>query len=244
MDSALIASIAQLAFIFLVFCVFGLLTLIVHEFGHAVADLLCGFRIVWIRVRPVQFSPPGKWTWIWRWASLRSGGVLAQLREPPGPWTVHKYFLSILAGPLANIASALVVLPFSLGYTAFSGFCVLFVAASGLFALAQLLPFQTRQMTSDGAKLFWLLFSRKRRNDYLFLLTLTLRLEELVRVLREKRHDEAFRLADAFLITYRRIPFADINSEFVGKIAKIRDTLEEHRACGEVCQVSIVANSR
>jgi hypothetical protein len=237
-NSAAIELIAELGFIFLGFTLLGGLAVLVHECGHAVAHLVFGHRVVWIRVGPLKFTPPRNLRWFWRWRELTSGKVFAQLRKPLGRGTAIQESVAVIAGPLANIGTALVLLPFCVGYGALSALCGWFAAVSGLVALAALMPYRAARFSSDGMKLLWLAFGKKRRDDLLFLLSVSFRLQEIRNLLEEKRCRKAFAQAEEFVEMYRQNSLAEVNSELLEKIAKLRDMIGAHRDCGETCKVA------
>jgi hypothetical protein len=233
----IIEAILQFAAFGLIYGAFALLAILVHEFGHASAHLICRHRVVSIRVGPLNFEPPRKWSWSWRWKKLLSGGVLPQLRQPPGRWTSAQLFLCYLAGPVANILAALVAFRIAFGDTILSGLFGWFAIVSCLVGLGQFLPFRIGRITSDGTKLYSILLSRKRRSHLLSASSITLRLEEFSKAYREDRNEDALRLANDLIAFFNEIPGADPNQPFFQKLVKIRDHLEAHRACGETCQV-------
>jgi len=87
-------------------------------------------------------------------------------------------------------------------------------------------------------KLLWLAFGKKRRDDLLFLLSVSFRLQEIRNLLEEKRCRKAFAQAEEFVEMYRQNSLAEVNSELLEKIAKLRDMIGAHRDCGETCKVA------
>lgn len=166
------------------------------------------------------------------------GSVFSQLRALPGPGTCRRYFLLVLAGPAANLISALAVLPFILNGSAISGICAIFAIASILIGLLQFVPVRTGPHTSDGAKLFLLLFSKKRRNGFLFLLSFSVRVEEIDNLLRARQFEDALRKSNEMISTLQKIPNVVLEPEFWQRLLKLRDSLEFQLSSREAAEVS------
>lgn len=234
MLSGLILVIVQYCLIVFGFTALAILAILIHELGHCATHLAFGHRIVWIRVGPLKFEPPNRWTWHWRPRDSRSGSVLAQLRSWPTSWTLTQEFLAILAGPLANILASLALLPVIFADTALSSFATIFTIVSSFVGFYNLIPFKRRGIASDGLRLCWLLFSSTRRRNAQFLLTISIRLKQLIQEARENRKQEALIHAEEFIMMYSQIPEADIHTQFLKKIADLRDCLAAHSEPGEV----------
>ena len=154
----------------------------IHEAGHLVAGRLCGFRFQSVRVGPLKFERPRKWSWIWRTKTLSTGRATMRLDKWPMRQVGLRYFLFILAGIGANLLSALLVFPVALHGTAFGAFCVCFIAGSFLVAVLNLLS--APHSGGDGNQLWGLLFRRAQRKRMLLQFTLMARYEETQRLCR------------------------------------------------------------
>jgi hypothetical protein len=90
-----------------------------------------------------------------------------------------RFGLVLLAGPLANIGGGLLALLLSRGDSVFGGIISIFAVASGVMAVINLVPQSHHEDDSDGKKLFGLLFSKPRRTELCFGLTLIPRFEQV-----------------------------------------------------------------
>jgi len=168
MLSALIPVIVMQIGLLLGFSTFMLAVVLVHEAGHVMAGLLCGFRIISVKVGPVQFLLPHSWQFTFRRKRFLDGSVQVQFRKMPGQWARWQCFGFLFGGSLTNICAALLVLPFAIRDTAMADIFAFFILASVFLAVTQLIPFEVRGIRSDGAKLIALLFSRTKRDAFLF----------------------------------------------------------------------------
>ena len=84
MLSALIPAIVMQIGLLLGFSTFMLAVVLVHEAGHVMAGLLCGFRIISVKVGPVQFLLPHSWQFTFRRKRFLDGSVQVQFRKMPG----------------------------------------------------------------------------------------------------------------------------------------------------------------
>lgn len=81
----------------------------VHELGHAIACKLVGFRIVAVRVKRLQISPPFRIKWVQK--DLLPGASGVTLFVPNYSRHVRRRALAVFfAGPLANLISAFAVI--------------------------------------------------------------------------------------------------------------------------------------
>lgn len=132
MVSSVIEMIIMLGGLFLSYCAFALATGLVHEAGHALAGLLCGFRIHSVKVGPIQFRLPNSWQWISDRKKYLSGFVQAQFRKVPGQWGKWQLFAFLLAGSLANFCVALLALPLAVQDTVSANLFAFFILVSAL----------------------------------------------------------------------------------------------------------------
>ena len=147
-----------------------LLCILVHELGHLLAGTLVGFRLIYIRVGPLRIEHTGRLSWHWTWRALTSGATASY---PVSQWGVRwRLFADVAGGPAANLASAFLVhmlLPDGSSVLIGAGF--LFVGLSTLIGVMNLLSFRSGEPVPDGLQLWILLFSRKRRERLIFLLS-------------------------------------------------------------------------
>ena len=179
MDSPLMGSIVMLAGELLGIALLVLGGIFVHECGHAAAALLCGLQITGVKVGPVHFTPPKSWSFSWSQRGPLAGFVQVQFRKLPVAWARWKIVFFVLGGPLANFCFILIAMPFFRGDTGFANLVMLFTLFSVFVGALQLIPFKTLGRTSDGAKLWVLLFDRKKREELIFLFTLRARIDEI-----------------------------------------------------------------
>jgi hypothetical protein len=147
-----------------------LLCILVHELGHLVAGALVGFRFMYIRVGPLRIEHTGKVSWRWTWRALTSGTTGSY---PVSQWGVRwRLFASVAGGPAANLVSAFFVymlLPDGRSFLIVVGF--FFVGLSSLIGVINLLSFRGGDPIPDGMQLWILLFSRKRRERLILILS-------------------------------------------------------------------------
>jgi peptidase M50-like protein len=146
----------------------------IHELGHALMGIAVGFRIQWVRVGPLQVNPPlrvsryrGPGAWL--------SGRVALLPLKDGQLRLRAIAM-VMAGPLANLFSGLVVLllPFSKGTSAW-----LFVAVSiGVGIVELLIPHKTPMGISDASRLLMLLRNRLQGERWLAIMKLAAELSE------------------------------------------------------------------
>ena len=117
----------------------------VHELGHAIGGRSVGFAIQAVRVGPFHFGKGPTLTMDWRFTSFFTGMTFT---TPVGTHQLERRaFVMVAAGPLANLLSGglLLLLPFPKGV-----FWTVFVAASILNGLAELIPLRSAIGWSDG----------------------------------------------------------------------------------------------
>lgn len=144
-----------------------------HELGHVTVGVWVGFRFNSLRIGPLRFDRPfrislyrGKGTGASGWASMfpvRQDGL------------VLRAVAMLLAGPTANFlsAAALVLLPFPKGVFPLALICV-----SILLGSVNLIPFRSKALLSDGARVLMLLWNRERGERLLAMLRLGAELGE------------------------------------------------------------------
>lgn len=208
--------------VFVVLYAFLLSLILVHELGHLTAGLLCGFRLVRIRVGPCIFEPASKlndqrltlWKWHWAMRDLCSGSVLMRATKRAMSRTSRRYFMYLLAGPLANLGVALVAFRIAGQETTIGGIAKYFVIGSVLLGVGNLLPFKRKNLESDGRKLIALLFSKEKRQALLFELTLLERIQEVRTLYQEGQIRLSCDKAEEIAIQSERVPELMASSDY------------------------------
>jgi hypothetical protein len=140
----------------------SLLTIGVHELGHAVLGNWQGFQLQWLTVGPFRWQREGKQIRVrWNTSLAAAGGLLVSV--PRGDHQLRRRYLRFVAGgPLASLLLASVALS---GYGLLAtpafrqplGFSLVMTATvSGAIALVTLLPLHLGGFASDGARLLTL----------------------------------------------------------------------------------------
>jgi len=226
MDSPLLASIVMLAGMLLGFSVLLLAALLVHEAGHAASAVLCGFRIGAVRVGPIQIERPRSWGWTLSRNEILTGFVQVQFRKVPGQWAKWQIGAFLLGGPLANFLPVFLALPFSRGDTATANLGSLFALVSALVGVAQLIPFRARGKTSDGSKLISLLFSRRKRDELLFIFSLRAHIDEIRALFQAGQPQDALNKMQDFIRRAESIPGLPAMTQLVAHLSRIRDRVQ------------------
>jgi hypothetical protein len=226
MLSTVLPAIAELGGLLVGLFILSLGAILVHEAGHVVAGLLCGFRIISVQVGPAllflgkdrSFSMGRK----------RSGGaVVAQFRQIPGRGACWRAALLSLGGPLANFGFALCVLPWIGDNTAAANIAGLFGAVSLLVGLGNLVPFRTRNgLLSDGATLFYLAFNKRKRGDLIAGLSVRARINELKKLLGAGELREACNLLEVLLRHLQSASARAAEAEFARVLLQLKQKLE------------------
>ncbi len=139
----------------------------IHECGHLLAGLALDFRCKSFRFGRVRIDRGFK---ISRYQDPQDA-VLGWAEMVPVRWTNlrPRAAIMILAGPLANLFSAGLVLRLRTDQSLISGS---FIAVSIYLGLGSFLPFDITGHVSDGRRLLMLLFDRKRTERYMAMLKL------------------------------------------------------------------------
>jgi len=156
-------------FLFLILCmlVAGFLAIAIHESGHAVVGELAGFHVNSLRVGRLQLDRPFRLS-LYRGRGTGAGGWVS-LFPVKHDKLVLRATLMLLAGPLASLASAglLIALPYSKGM-----FSAWFICISLLIGVMNLVPFRNRAVISDGGRILMLLQNRASGERWLAMLKL------------------------------------------------------------------------
>src|SRR5882724_423350 len=165
----LIAACLLVKTFFVIVAVWMLLVLI-HELGHLVGGLLVGFRFEYIRIGPFTIERSGKVTQHWTWHDLASGMTLARpVSRTALKW---RFFVYFAAGPAANLITAYCafkLMPRNNSLAAAIGLAIFL--GSIFMGFVNLVPARARTQMLDGLKIWILIFTRKRRDRMLLLLT-------------------------------------------------------------------------
>jgi hypothetical protein len=172
MASTLFSTAAEFGVIVLGFGGLLLAAALIHEVGHVVGGLACGFGIERVRVGPVELRRQKGWAWAFSRSDLTDGIVNAQFRQLPGVGAALQCFGFLIAGPLANLLVVLILAPLSSTPTIAGASAGWLAITSFLVGVLNLIPLKTRLGASDGAKLLGLIFSKKKREELIFILGL------------------------------------------------------------------------
>jgi hypothetical protein len=228
MVSAFIPTLVMFAGWFLWISAFVLAAILVHEAGHILGGLLCGFRITTVKVGPIRCCLTRPIQCTWHWNRFFPGRVGGQFRKMPGPWAVMQCFGFLIAGSFINICIALLVLPLAVRDTVAANVFAFFILTSMFFGVAQLIPFEAKEMRSDGAKIMSLLFDKAKRSDMIFLLSLRARVDEVRKLIAGHRVQEAIGKIEELIDGYERIPALKEGLQGTEKLCKLRDTLQQY----------------
>jgi hypothetical protein len=150
-----------------------LATIVIHELGHLFVGWLMGFRFVMIRVGPIQVTAPFHVS-LSRGGDVRANGATAMLPKSTTGLRL-RMFVFTLAGPVANLLSALAII-LTVGVR--SGFSVWFVLMSVLLGIGNCIPFSMLSRISDGKRLVMLLRNDGRGERWLAITQLAVDLME------------------------------------------------------------------
>jgi hypothetical protein len=140
-----------------------LLTIFLHESGHAITGLVLGMKLRAFIVGPFQWRiRDGRWQFKFALAQLFSaGGATAVV--PTNPWQPRwREILMIAAGALANlitglIASFAVLVAKGQPYEQYWQILTIFSTLSLVTFVVNLIPFRPEAAYSDGARIYQLL---------------------------------------------------------------------------------------
>ena len=243
MVSALAQMMMELVTVALIWTVFALVAILIHEVGHAGAGLFCGFEIIGMRVGPIhlKFKQQELLGWAFSRGAFGSGFVQGQFRRVPGKSATWRGIVYIAAGPLINICAGLFLLPFAnrIGLLAliagYLGGVSIFIGA------ANLIPFQLKSGTqSDGRKLLWLIFSRQKRGELIFLWSVKALSNDFRRFCETSQFDRALERVDELIrgISSRKNHDGDT---YLQKLLKVRDELQNSLDSKEKPAVELLA---
>lgn len=225
MASSYLSPLGQVAEFFAGLCIFSLAAVLIHEAGHAVAALLFGFEIVAMRVGPGDLIAGKRWSWSLNKGRWDYGFVRVQFRKHPGPWAALRCFLFLIGGPLANLCLAVLLALFSSGESFAGRVCGYLMIACILLGIGNLIPFKSKLGLTDGGKLLSILFRPKWREDFVFRLSLTARVAEIVALSRIHKFHEAIQEVDE--LKARFLQLTGVNPDATRNLERMRDAFEK-----------------
>ncbi len=208
-------------------------TTFVHEAGHVVVGLLCGFRLKKVRVGPIELTFPLKWAWRYQSNTLAGGITQMCVAKWPTRWIGLRYFLFVLAGPGANLLFVLILIPYAHSGSVRTAVLILLVILSSFMALLNLIPKPTFATRLDGNKLFALVFLKSRRKELLFWMSLHARVEEAIALCKAGNFPEARTELDEILMIGAEIPKFLSNTAYKRFLEDLHERLVKHIAALE-----------
>jgi hypothetical protein len=174
-----------------------LVAILAHEAGHAVAGRIAGFACTRIEVGPFFWSSKDGFGFRLRFVRLLSGKVQAHFRNMPRSAATLRCVVFATGGPLASFAVAALAALLGAYVHVWPAVATILMVDSGLIAVFTLLPGRSGGYTTDGMKVWLLLFSgSKKRHRLIHMYTLQTRIEELRRVWTDRNFPEALKITD------------------------------------------------
>lgn len=223
----------------LVFYLFLLVIILIHELGHFAAGHLCGFRLSRFRVgvvelrRPKIVDPPSPDTWDWKWhwglADLFSGFIVML---PTGKSITRirlRYFIYAIAGPISNIGTGLLALPVARAETGVGAAAKFFLAVSVFLGVTNFFPFTTKRgVKSDGGRL-WAILCGNNPIDAttLYWFTLRERLAGTQSLFKAGRVEEAYAGAQELITDAQKLIQTALTTELIVRLTKLGEVYRE-----------------
>ena len=132
----------------------------IHELGHWFVGMACGFKKLEFRAGGFSWNHELGWKLKWKEESPLSGGVKMTLRGANHSLRL-RHLIYVLAGPIANIATAFVVYPLAQQVGAIDENAKLFAAMSLLLGIVNLLPFRRGKLRNDGMRILDTVFNTR-----------------------------------------------------------------------------------
>jgi hypothetical protein len=227
MISALISEIVLLAGLLLGFSAFFLAAVLVHESGHILGGLICGFRIIAVKIGPVQVSLVPSIQWTWHWNKFPVGYVRVQFRKMPESWAMWQLSAFFLAGSIFNLCVSLLLFPFAVRDNTIANLFAFFILASVFVGVMQLIPHKVKGWRSDGAKLCSLLFNQPKRSELIFQCSVKARFDEFKNLYKTHRFQEALVKIEELISGCKLIPSLQANADGMEKLSNFRDKLQQ-----------------
>lgn len=187
--------------------------------------LLFGFRVMAVRVGPIGFKRWESAQWAFNQGNWTNGFVQAQFRKIPGPWAAPRFCAFLLGGSTANIGTAFLLAPFSSGESLVGRACGYLMLACILIGLCNLIPAKSKLGATDGAKILLVVFSRKRREDFIFRLSLLAHIIEIRALARDRNFQNAINKIDEFASRYSKL--SNLKPDAAQHLSKMREALEK-----------------
>lgn len=137
------------------------LAVALHELGHVVAGLACGFRFFLFIVGPLRIDKLGpRLRMNWNAARGTWGGLASCAPDSvePGQWRKAAWYAA--GGPLFSLLGVSLAIPvrvLAAGHRNVIFTAILFAAISGMLFVATMIPLRTGGFVSDGARVLMLL---------------------------------------------------------------------------------------
>lgn len=170
----------------------------VHEAGHWFAAKLCAFILIEFRVGLIRWLSGSGWGLHWRWYNLGTGWVRAQPTEY-GRTLRLRYLAFVLAGPLSNLLVFAVIVLVDRGQTRLEGAAIFVSMFSLMMGIGNLLPFENKELRSDGLRVFDILSARGFRKIR-FAASYIDSKDEIVAALRGQNYERAKLLSESVLV--------------------------------------------
>jgi hypothetical protein len=215
----------MMAGLILWFSSYLLVTILIHEVGHILSGYLCGFQIIAVKVGPVQLQLTNPRQWTFYRKRFFDGSVQAGFRKMPNQWFKWQYFGFLFGGSLANFFVAIFLFPFAIRDTVIANIFAFIILISTFVGFVQLIPFEFKGRISDGAKLYSLFFDKAKREEFIFALSLRMRIDGVKKLIQDKRVQDALYEVEKLISGAEGIPKFNQDVQAMEKLFKFRDTL-------------------
>jgi hypothetical protein len=193
----------------------------VHEAGHWFAAKLCAFVPLEFRVGPIRWLSGSGWGLHWRWHNLVTGWVRAQPTKSRRTLRL-RYLTFVLAGPLSNLFACAVILSLDRGQTRLEGAAIFVAMFSLMMGAVNLLPFENRELRSDGLCVFDILSARGFRKIR-FAASYIDSKDELIAALRSHNFERAKVLSESVLVLAVESPQTENMMKALRRILEIAE---------------------
>ncbi len=142
----------------------------VHECGHALVALACGFRLIAFEVGPLKWrrlsceAGDGAFRFRWQWKRATGGLTVVRLPSAALSGPALRYLLMVCGGPVANLLLCVVTFSFLTKTSGRIEFLASYLGVmSGAIAGATLYPTRGKVHSSDGRRIVDLTFNPSLR---------------------------------------------------------------------------------